>query len=115
MGGEAGDEDMEFPGVLKKEHVKIPGVNLKRLEFPGVIKKKSCRISMGLGFWRWNFQVVSHNFADFPRVKLCFLQNFQKSSDKSKNSRGFSKTYVLNPRLDFSSNSPREVLLYVLW
>ena len=29
-------------------------------------------ISMGLGFWSWNFQGqgVSHNFAEFPKVKL---------------------------------------------
>ena len=26
---ERGVEDMEFPGVLKKEHVEIPGVNSK--------------------------------------------------------------------------------------
>ena len=27
---------------------------------------------MGLGFWSWNFQGqgVSHNFAEFPKVKL---------------------------------------------
>ena len=34
-----GAEDKEFPGVLKKEHVEIPGVNIKR-----------SRISSGLGF-----------------------------------------------------------------
>ena len=26
-GGVRGCEDIEFPGVIKKEHVKIPGVN----------------------------------------------------------------------------------------
>ena len=41
---------MEFPVVLKKELVKIPGVNKKEVEFPGVFKKNSCRISMGLVF-----------------------------------------------------------------
>ena len=32
-------EDMEYPHVLKKEHVEVPGVNFSK-----------CRISMGLGF-----------------------------------------------------------------
>ena len=40
---------MEFPGVLKKEHVKILGVNKKTPEFPGVYKKKSV-ISIDLAF-----------------------------------------------------------------
>ena len=40
---------MGFQGVLKKEHVKIPGVNKKNPEFPGVHKKKSV-ISMDLAF-----------------------------------------------------------------
>ena len=43
-----------FPGVLKKEHVEIPGSNKKELEFPAVIKKKSCGISICLGFLSWN-------------------------------------------------------------
>ena len=29
-----GVEDMEFPGVLKKEHDEIPGINSKRSRFP---------------------------------------------------------------------------------
>ena len=49
---------MEFTGLLKKEHVEIPGVNEKQVEFLWVIKKKLCGISMGLGFWPWNFQEV---------------------------------------------------------
>ena len=41
-----GDEDMEFPGVLKKEHVEISGDQLKKeWNFHG-----SC-----LGFQPWNF------------------------------------------------------------
>ena len=47
-----GVEDMEFPGVLKKGHYEIPGVNYKRSGISrGVQEEKSCRISMmGLGF-----------------------------------------------------------------
>ena len=45
-----GIEGMYFPEVLKKEHVKIPGIDQKKVEFPGVLKKISYRISMGLGF-----------------------------------------------------------------
>ena len=43
----------------------------KQVEFPGVFKKNSCGISMGLGFWPWNFQgvQVSHNYAQFSAVK----------------------------------------------
>ena len=48
---------MEFPHVLKKEHVEVPGVNFDK-----------CRISMGLGLvfdlgLKFNFQGkgVSHN------------------------------------------------------
>ena len=41
-----GNEDMEFPGVLKKEHVEISGDQLKKeWNFHG-----SC-----LGFQLWNF------------------------------------------------------------
>ena len=68
-------EDIEFPGVLKKEHVEIPGAN-KIVEFPGVFKKKSCGIAMGLGFWPLNFQGISHKFAEFPGAQACFLWNF---------------------------------------
>ena len=48
--GRAGRGDMEFPGVLKKEHVEIPGQLKKEVEFPGVFIKKLCGISKGLGF-----------------------------------------------------------------
>ena len=33
---------MELPGVLEKEHVKIPGSTKKEVEFPGVFMKGSC-------------------------------------------------------------------------
>ena len=56
-GGGGGSEGMEFPHVLKKEHVEVPGVNFDK-----------CRISMGLGLvfdlgLKFNFQGkgVSHN------------------------------------------------------
>ena len=35
-------EDVELPGVLEKEHVKIPGSTKKEVEFPGVFMKGSC-------------------------------------------------------------------------
>ena len=71
-----GIEDMEFSGILKKEHVEIPGGQLKKKwDFPGY-SRKSHGILMGLGFWPWNFQGESHNFAEFPGVKTCFLWNF---------------------------------------
>ena len=57
----------KFQGSIKKE-----------VKFPGVLKKNWCRISMGPGFWPWNFQEVSHS--QILRVKsLKFPGGFQKS------------------------------------
>ena len=55
----------KFWGSIKKE-----------VEFPGVFKKNPSGISMDLGFWCWNFESVSHSFAEFPGVKACFCWNF---------------------------------------
>ena len=46
------------------------------------MKKKSQRI------W-FHSQEVSYNFAGFPGMKLCFVQNFQGWNDKPRNSSGF--------------------------
>ena len=43
--------DMEFPGVLKKEHVGIPPTIKKEVEFPSLLKK-----NLGLVFWPLSFQ-----------------------------------------------------------
>ena len=63
---------MEFPGVLEKEHVEIPG---------GQLKKKWNFHESCLGFRPWNFQGVSYKLAcrisrgeslyylEFPGVK----------------------------------------------
>ena len=73
-GGGRWGEDMEFPHVLKKEHVEIPGVNFNKrriAKFPWVLV-----FNLGLEF---NFQSkgVSHNFAwNFLEVKVCFLWKF---------------------------------------
>ena len=42
-------EDMEVPGLLKKQNVEILGVNKIEVEFRRVIQKILCGISMGLG------------------------------------------------------------------
>ena len=34
-------EDMEFPGVLKKENVKVPGINYKRSEISRGVQVKT--------------------------------------------------------------------------
>ena len=57
---------MDFPGVLKKQQVEFPGVDLKNVEFPEVIEKKSCgisglmllglKISEGCNTILWSFQ-----------------------------------------------------------
>ena len=53
--GGGGVEDMGFPGVLKNIW-KLQGLSKKRVEFSP--NKKNRQISMGLGFWFWNFQGV---------------------------------------------------------
>ena len=55
-----GVEDMEFPGVLKKYHVEVLRVNLKR----SAISRDN--------------QKVLHNFTEFPRIKQA-LFNFHES------------------------------------
>ena len=39
----------------------------KKWNFQGCLRKNSCGISIGLGSGCWNFQGVSHNFAEFPQ------------------------------------------------
>ena len=48
---------MEFPGVWKKEHVEISGVNSKGSGISSSDQEKG----------------VSHNFVEYPKVKFCFL------------------------------------------
>ena len=81
-----GREDMEFPGVLKKKHVEISGVNLKgsgiykgvqekimlnfrgswflTLEFPKGVTQQFCRISRGESLFS----------REFPRDKVTNLK-----------------------------------------
>ena len=83
----------------------------KELEFARVFKKISCRISMCLGFLPWDFQGVSHNFAEFSGVKACSLWNSKGKVTYLKIPVFFlfffsSEKYVLKPLnppcLDFS-------------
>ena len=121
-----GVEDMEFQGVLKKEYVEILGLFqnkpeqggwgqgvfrvLKRMwkfqgsikkevKFPGVFKKNSCGIFLGPGFWNWNFQVVSRNFAEYPWVKACFLSGISRGQVTNLKIPGvfFRKVYPQSP------------------
>ena len=48
---------MEFPGILKKEHVEIPGVNSKRSGISSSDQEKR----------------VPHNFVEYPKLKSSFL------------------------------------------
>ena len=68
--GGGGVDDMEFPGVLKEEHIN------KEAEFWGMHKKNSCGISMGLGFWPYNFHGVSHNFFRSSSGESLFTPEF---------------------------------------
>ena len=74
--------EMELYGVSKdiEKKWKFQGLIKKEVELPGEFKKKSCGISMSLGFWPWNFQSLSHNFAellqDFQECKSLFSLEF---------------------------------------
>ena len=49
--------------------------HLKKLwNFQGCTRKSHV-ISVALGFWTWNLQGVSQNFAEFPGLKAFFLWN----------------------------------------
>ena len=64
-------KDMEFQGYWSNFMRNFQGSIEKEVEFPGLLQKNSCGISMGIGFWTWNFEGMSHNFAEFPWVKVC--------------------------------------------
>ena len=53
-----GIDNMEFPGLLKKEQVDFLGAIKTNEEFPGLIMKKSCGIPRVLDFRPYNFCVV---------------------------------------------------------
>ena len=66
-----GVEGKEFPGVYIEERAfgNPGGEEGSGISRAGLFKKNSCGISMGLGFWPWNFQEgMSHNHT--------VLQNF---------------------------------------
>ena len=54
----------------------------KEEEFPGAFKIEQLRVEF---LWSWfltlEFPTVSHSFADFAGVKVCFLQNFSVIND----------------------------------
>ena len=64
-------KDMEFQGYWSNFMRNFQGSIEKEVEFPGLLQKNSCGISMGIGFWTWNFEGMSHNFAELPWVKVC--------------------------------------------
>ena len=68
-------DDMEFPGVLKKEHVEIPGQLKKKWNFRGSSRKNYVEFPRVLDF-DLRISRVSHNFAEYPGVKACFVLNW---------------------------------------
>ena len=78
---------------LIPENIQTGGV--EDMEFAGVLKKSLCEISIGLGFWPWNFQWVSQNLQEWE-----VFWNYK--CDFSKNSRGgFSEKYISSTPLQF--------------
>ena len=65
-----------FQGYWRKNMWKLQGSIKIEVEFPEVIKKKPCEISMGLGFWPWNFQEVSQFCKIMSRGKSLFSLEF---------------------------------------
>ena len=68
-------DDMEFPGVLKKEHVEIPGQLKKKWNFRGSSRKNYVEFPRVLDF-DLRTSRVSRNFAEYPGVKACFVLNW---------------------------------------
>ena len=65
---------MEIPGILKEQHVEIPGLILKRSGiFRGDQEKIMQNLLASFCFWPWNFQGVNCNSQEFLGVKLCFI------------------------------------------
>ena len=73
-----------------------------------MFKKNSCGISMGLGFWPWNFHGSWFLTLEFPKsvtqfckvsgLKSLFSLEFLRWSE---NFRGFRKVYPQSPCLNF--------------
>ena len=82
-----------FQGYWSKSMWKFQGSVNKEVEFWGVLKKNSWGISMGHGFWPYNFQGVSHNFLRISKVKVANLK--------------IPKKFIINPPcMDFFWNNP---------
>ena len=75
---QGGVEDIDFPEMLKKEHVEIPWVNSKRSEVSRGVHERRVEFPwVLLRFWpgmNFHQQGVSHNFAEFSGVEACFLR-----------------------------------------
>ena len=65
-----GVEDMGFPGVLKKNHVEVLGVNLKRSAISRVVQEKTM----------WNFHGSLFLNLKFPRGVTKFCRNSRSES-----------------------------------
>ena len=68
--GAGGCEDIEFPEVLKKDHVEIRGSIKKEVEFPGLFKNNSYGISME--YLTLEFPRSVTDLAEFSGWKLVF-------------------------------------------
>ena len=99
-----------FQGVLKKELWKFQESIKKVLQFPLVFKRDSCRISMGLGFWPWNFQGCHTILQNFQGWKLVFSRISKGKVTNLKIPGGFSrKVYPQSPLFGFFLEQPNVV------
>ena len=71
-----GIEDMQFPGVLKKEHVKILGINQKRSGFSNGVQEKL--IWNFYGSWFLEFLRRVTQFCKLSRGESFFSLEFVK-------------------------------------
>ena len=83
-------------GIQERTCGNSRGQSKKKWNFQECTRKNHI-VSRGLGFWTWNFRGVSHNFAEFPGVKACFLWNFLDKVTNLKNPEWVWEKCIFNP------------------
>ena len=80
--GGRGSEDIEFPGTSKKR-IECRNYRVQQKN-KWNFQRWSRKNPMGLLFWSLKFQLVWHNFVEFPGIKLHSVRIFQGKNNKSK-------------------------------
>ena len=110
-GREGAVEDMEFPGVLKKEHVEIFGVNLERSGISRSVNK-SCAISIWVLVFDTGVSKGCNTILQNFWWKLGFSGIFKGKVTNLKIPRFFQKSISSTSHVDFLSGIPH---LLCIW